>query len=122
MYLRYAKVTVPLFLVGGNIDKTHSHYLSETGRLTQLMRGIYVSSDENFDELVLKHSVRITKYLYPRTFLSAISAVKLGPTLDGMLFISGPRSQLTRIGQLEIIQNKAPDFPSTAWAIIDDGM
>jgi serine/threonine-protein kinase HipA len=121
-HLNYAKVSMSLYLVGENIDKTRSHYLAETGKLTQLMRGIYASSDENIDELVLKHSVRIAKYLYPRAYLSAVSAIMLGPTLDGKLFISGPRNQRTRIRQLEIIQNKAPEFPSTAPAIIDDGM
>lgn len=111
-----------LLLVGENIDKTRSHYLSETGQLTQLMRGIYVTSGSNIEELVLKHSVRIAKYLYPRAYLSAASATLLGPTLDGKLFISGPRSQRTRIRNLEIVQNKAPEFSSTASAIIDDGM
>jgi serine/threonine-protein kinase HipA len=111
-----------LFLVGENIDKTRGHYLSETGQLIQLMRGIYVTSGSNIEELVLKHSVRIAKYLYPRAYLSAASAALLGPTLDGKLFISGPRSQRTRIRNLEIVQNKAPEFSSTAPAIIDDGM
>lgn len=111
-----------LFLVGENIDKTRGHYLSETGQLIQLMRGIYVTSGSNIEELVLRHSVRIAKYLYPRAYLSAASATLLGPTLDGKLFISGPRSQRTRIRNLEIVQNRAPEFSSTAPAIIDDGM
>lgn len=111
-----------LYLVGENIDKTRSHYLSETGKLIQLMRGVYVQAGKNVDELVQRHSVRIANYLYPRAYLSAASAILLGPTPDGKLFISGPRSQRTRIRHLEIIQNKAPEFPSTASAIIDDGM
>lgn len=69
-----------LFLVGENIDKTRSHYQSETGQLIQLMRGIYVTSGSNIEELVLKHSVRIAKYLYPRAYLSAASAMLLGPS------------------------------------------
>lgn len=111
-----------LFLVGENIDKTRSHYQAETGQLTQLMRGIYVSSNSNIEEIILKHSVRIAKYLYPKAYLSAASAVLLGPTADGKLFISGVRSQRTRLRNLEIVQNKAPEFSSTAPAIIDDGM
>ena len=35
---------MPLHLVGETIDKTRSHYLAETGRLVQLMRGIYVDA------------------------------------------------------------------------------
>ncbi|MBO9657731.1 MAG: HipA domain-containing protein, partial [Chitinophagaceae bacterium] len=110
-----------LFLVGENIDKTRSHYLSETGRLVQLMRGIYVEAGSNIEELVLKHAVRIARYLYPRAYLSAASAALLGPTADGKLFISGPRIQRTRIRGLEIVQNKAPEFASTSPAFIDDG-
>lgn len=111
-----------LFLVGENIDKTRSHYLAETGRLVQLMRGIYVEEGSDIGELVLRHAVRIAKYLYPRAYLSAASAVLLGTTPDGKLFISGPRIQRTRIRNLEIVQNKAPEFSSTAPAVIDDGM
>jgi serine/threonine-protein kinase HipA len=69
---------------------------------------------------VLKHAVRIALYLYPKTYLSAASAVLLGPTRDGRLFISGRRNQRTRIRTLEIIQNRAPQHPSVASAVIDD--
>ena len=66
--------------------------------------------------------LRIANYLYPRAYLSAASAVLLAPTRDGRLFISGPRSQRTRIRTLEIIQNTAPAHPSTAQAVIADGL
>ena len=111
-----------IFLVGENIDKTRSHYRAETGKLVQLMRGIYVDAGDDIDAMVMKHAVRIARYLYPRAYLSAVSAVLLGQTRDGRLFISGRRIQRTRLRALEIIQNAAPDHPSVAPATIDDGM
>src|SRR5256885_61848 len=82
-----------LYRVGDNIDKTRSHYQSETGKLIQLMRGIYVDSGDDVDGTVLRHAVRIAKYLYPKAYLSAASSVLMGPTRDGRLFLSGRRSQ-----------------------------
>ena len=111
-----------LHLVGETIDKTRSHYRAETGKLVQLMRGIYADADDDIDATVLKHAVRIAKYLYPNAYLSAASAVLLGPTRDGRLFLSGRRKQRTRIQALEIIQNEAPEHPSIAPATVDDGM
>lgn len=111
-----------LYLIGENLDKTRAHYQAETGKIVQLMRGIYVDSDDNIDAVVLRHAVRIAHYLYPRAYLSAASAVLLAPTRDGRLLISGPRSQRTRIRSLEIIQNRAPSSPSTAIGIIKDGL
>lgn len=111
-----------LFLVGENIDKTRSHYQAETGKLIQLMRGIYLDADDDVDAMVMRHAVRIARYLYPRAHLSAATAVLLGPTRDGRLFISGRRNQRTRLRALEIVQNVAPDHPSVASAIVDDGM
>src|SRR5262245_14271873 len=113
---------MPLHLVGQTLDKTRSHYQAETGRLLQLMRGIYVDAGDDVDASVLKHAVRIALYLYPKTYLSAASAWLLGPTRDGRLFLSGRRGQRTRIRTLEIIQNRAPEHPSVASAVIDDGM
>ena len=111
-----------LYLVGENLDKARAHYQAETGRIVQLMRGIYVDADADADADVLRHAIRIARYLYPRAYLSGASAVLLAPTRDGRLFISGPRNQRTRIRTLEIIQNTAPDHPATASATIDDGM
>ena len=111
-----------LHLVGETMDKTRSHYQAETGQLVQLMRGIYVDAGDDIDATVLRHAVRIAKYLYPQAYLSAASAVLLGPTRDGRLFLSARRKQRTRIRALEIIQNEAPAHPSVAEAIIDDGM
>ncbi len=121
--LKYAKVRkVPLHLVGETIDKTRSHYLAETGKLVQLMRGIYVDAGDDIDRVVLSHAVRIARYLYPKAYLSAASAVLLGPTSDGRLYLTGQRIQRTRIRGLEIVQNKAPDRPATAAAIVADSM
>src|ERR1700687_6080948 len=111
-----------LHLVGETMDKTRSHYLAETGKLIQLMRGVYVDPDDDIEGLVLKHAVRIAKYLYPQAYLSAASAVLLGPTRDGRLFLSARRKQRSRIRALEIIQNEAPKHPSIGEAVIDDGM
>jgi serine/threonine-protein kinase HipA len=113
---------MPLHLVGETLDKARSHYLAETGRLVPLMRGIYVDAGDDIDATVLRHAVRIARYLYPRAYLSAASAVLLGPTRDGRLFLSGRRVQRTRLRALEIIQNIAPDHPSVAPAVVDDGM
>lgn len=121
--MTYAKVRiVPIHLVGETIDKSKSHYLAETGRLVQLMRGIYVDAGDDADATVTRHAVRIAHYLYPRAYLSGASAVLLGPTRDGRLFLSGRRIQRTRLRSLEIIQNAAPEHPSIAPAVIDDGM
>ena len=111
-----------LHLVGETLDKTRSHYMAETGKLVQLMRGIYVDAGDDIDATVLKHAVRIAKYLYPRAYLSAASAALLGPTRDGRLFLSARRKQRTRIRALEIIQNEAPKHPSVGDAVVDDGM
>ena len=111
-----------LHLVGETIDKTRSHYQADTGKLVQLMRGIYVNADDDIEATVLRHAVRIAKYLYPQAYLSAASAVLLGPTPDGRLFLSARRKQRTRIRALEIIQNEAPAHPSVADAVVDDGM
>ncbi len=111
-----------LHLVGETLDKTRSHYMAETGKLVQLMRGIYVDADDDIDATVLKHAVRIAKYLYPQAYLSAASAALLGPTRDGRLFLSARRKQRTRIRALEIIQNEAPKHPSVGDAVVDDGM
>src|SRR5882724_10546486 len=111
-----------LHLVGENLDRTRSHYLAETGKLIQLMRGIYVDADDDVDAIVLKHAVRIAHYLYKNAYLSGASAVLLGPTRDGRLFLSARRKQRTRIRALEIIQNEAPKHPSIAQAVVDDGM
>src|SRR5712691_8184907 len=121
-YLKHGTVRMPLHLVGETIDKTRSHYQAETGKLVQLMRGIYMDAGDDIDGTVLKHAVRIARYLYPHAYLSAASAALLGPTRDGRLFLSGRRIQRTRIRALEIIQNQAPKLPSTGSAIVDDGM
>jgi serine/threonine-protein kinase HipA len=110
-----------LHLVGETLDKTRSHYQAETGKLVQLMRGIYVDAGDDIDATVLKQAVRIARYLYPHAYLSAASAALLGPTRDGRLFLSARRKQRTRIRALEIIQNEAPAHPSLGEAVIDDG-
>jgi len=111
-----------LHLVGETLNKARSHYRAETGKLVQLMRGIYVDADDDIDATVLKHAVRVAKYLYPQAYLSAASAALLGPTRDGRLFLSARRKQRTRIRALEIIQNEAPKHPSVGEAVVDDGM
>jgi serine/threonine-protein kinase HipA len=111
---------MPLQLVGETINKTRSHYLAETGKLVQIMRGIYVDAAEDIDQTVLAHAVRIGRYLYPNAHLSAASAALLGPTRDGRLYLTGPRVQRTRLRALEIVQNRAPAKPSLACATVAD--
>ena len=111
-----------IYLVGENIDKTRAHYQAETGKIVQLMRGIYADANDDIDETVLRFAVRIAHYLYPKAFLSAASASLLAPTRDGRLYLSGPRSQRTRIRSLEIVQNAASDHPSIATATVKDGL
>ena len=111
-----------LHLVGETLDKTRSHYLAETGKITQLMRGIYVDAEDDIDAIVFRHAVRIANYLHPQAYLSGASAVLLGPTRDGRLFLSARRNHRTRIRGLEIIQNAAPKSPSIGSAVIKDGM
>jgi len=111
-----------LHLVGETLDKDRAHYQAEAGKIIQVMRGIYVDVDDDVDAVVLRHAVRIARYLYPRAYLSGASAGLLTPTRDGRLFLSGRRSQRTRIRTLEIIQNVAPDRPETVSAVIDDGL
>jgi serine/threonine-protein kinase HipA len=113
---------VALHLVGETINKARSHYLTQTGRLVRIMRGVYVDADDDADATVLRHAVRIAHYLYPRAYLSAASAVLLGPTRDGRLFLSARRRQRTRIRSLEIIQNRAPARPSVGRAVVADAM
>ncbi|MGE0189114.1 MAG: type II toxin-antitoxin system HipA family toxin [Steroidobacteraceae bacterium] len=111
-----------LYLVGETIDKTRSHYLAETGKIIQLMRGIYIDAADDVDATVFGHAIRIARYLYPHTYLSAASAIALAPTRDGRLFLSGRRNLRTRIRGLEIIQNVAPTHPSLGAAVIADSL
>ena len=98
---------MPLHLVGENIDKTRSHYLAETGKLTQLMRGVYVDSGDDIDDVALRHAIRIARYLYPHAYLSGASAILLSTTRSGRLFLSGRRNKRTRLRSLEIALNCA---------------
>lgn len=111
-----------IYLIGENLDKARAHYQAETGKIVQLMRGIYADAESDIDNVVLQHAVRIAHYLYPRGYLSSASSVLLAPTRSGRLFISGRRNQRTRIRTLEIIQNVAPPHPSTASAVIRDSL
>ncbi len=77
---------MPIHLVGDTIDKSRSHYLADTGRLVQLMRGIYADAADDIDATVQAHAMRIARYLYPKAYVSAASAMLLGPTPDGRLF------------------------------------
>ena len=89
-----------LHLVGETIDKDRSHYGAETGKLVKVMRGVYVDADDDIDAVVLGHSVRIARYLYPRTYLSAASAVWLGPTRDGHLYLRARASEPLRSSRI----------------------
>lgn len=92
----------------------------ERGAWPNFRVGIYVDAQDDIDQTVLSHAVRIGQYLYPKAYLSAASAVLLGPTAEGRLYLTGQRVQRTRIRALEIIQNRAPPRPSVASAIVAD--
>ncbi len=112
-----------IYLVGENIDKARAHSQAKNGLLLQLMRGVYVSSTAaDIEVAILRHAIRIARYISLRSYLSGASAILLAPTSDGRLFISGPRNQRTRLRSLEIIQNTTPAHPSVASAVIDDGL
>jgi len=111
---------VSIALVGETIDRRRAHAQAAAGELIQLIRGVYVQANVDIEAAVLTHAVRIAQYLYPAAYLSSASAVLLGPTSDGRLFLSGRRNQRTRIRTLEIVQNEAPAHPSTAPAIVGD--
>jgi serine/threonine-protein kinase HipA len=99
-----------------------AHQRAQAGDLIQLVRGVYVDQGGDVEADILGHAVRITHYLYPSAYLSSASAVLLTPTPDGRLFISGRRNQRTRLRTLEIVQNEAPEHPSTAIAVIGDDL
>jgi serine/threonine-protein kinase HipA len=111
---------VAILLVGETIDRRRAHTQAAAGELIQLVRGVYAQANVDIEAAVLTHAVRIAQYLYPAAYLSSASAVLLGPTPDGRLFLSGRRNQRTRIRTLEIVQNEAPTHPSTASAIVGD--
>lgn len=109
-------------LVGETIDAKQAHVRAQKGDLIQLVRGVYVAHDADIDQTILAHALRIAHYLYPNAYLSSASAFLLAPTEDGRLFISGRRNQRTRLRNLEIVQNQAPEHPSTAPAVIGDDL
>ena len=111
-----------LHLVGETIDKHRVQYGMETGRLVQIMRGIYVASDDDADAVLFDHALRIAAYLYPNTYLCGPSAELLAPTPDRCLFLSGRRNARTRLRTLEIVQTRAPGAPETETAQTTDPM
>ncbi len=111
-----------IHLVGETIDAKRAHQRAQAGELVQLVRGVYVDNDGDAEATILGHAVRIAHYLYPSAYLSSASSVLLAPTPDGRLFISGRRNQRTRLRTLEIVQNEAPAYPSTAAAVIGDDL
>jgi serine/threonine-protein kinase HipA len=111
---------MPLHFVGETIDKRRAHAQAQSGDLVALIRGIYADAQDQIDDAVLAHAIRIAHYLYPAAYLSSASAILMAPTSDGRLFISGRRNQRTRIRGLEIVQNQAPPKPSTVAVIVGD--
>jgi serine/threonine-protein kinase HipA len=111
-----------IHLVGETIDPKRAYQRAQSGELIPLVRGVYADHDGDIEMAILGHAVRIAHYLYPNAYLSSASAVLLAPTPDGRLFISGRRNQRTRLRTLEIIQNEAPRYPSTAIAVIGDDL
>jgi serine/threonine-protein kinase HipA len=113
---------VSIHLVGETIDAKQAHLRAQAGELIPLIRGVYIAQAVDVDQTVMAHAVRIAHYIYPNAYLSSASAFLLAPTEDGRLFISGRRNQRTRLRSLEIVQNQAPEHPSTAPAVIGDDL
>ena len=111
-----------LYLVGLNIDRHRAYAAAQAGDLIHLARGVYVDAGDDANRVVMNHAIRIAAYFYPQAYLSGASAMTLSPTQDGRLFLSGRRNQRNRIRALEIIQNEAPDHPSTVPVIVGDSM
>lgn len=110
-----------IHLVGETLDAKRAYQRAQEGQLVPLVRGIYADPGD-VDAEVMRHAVRIAHYLYPRAYLSSVSAQFLRPTADGKLYISGARNQRTRLRSLEIVQNAAPDHPSLVDTAIGDDM
>jgi serine/threonine-protein kinase HipA len=120
-YLRYGKV-MALHLVGVNIDRQTAHARAQAGGLIRIVKGIYVDAETDVSRVVREHALRIAAFLYPNTYLAGITAQIRQPTEDGRLFLSGRRNQRTRIREFEIIQNVAPDAPSTVPVLVEDAL
>ncbi|QCL97837.1 type II toxin-antitoxin system HipA family toxin [Agrobacterium tumefaciens] len=111
-----------LHLVGLNIDRHRAHAGAEAGTLVHVARGVYVDATDDINRVIIEHAVRIAAYFYDQAYLSGPSSMTGAPTEDGRLFLSGRRNQRTRIRSLEIIQNQAPDSPSTVPIIVGDSL
>ncbi|MDB5665527.1 type II toxin-antitoxin system HipA family toxin [Cypionkella sp.] len=111
-----------IHMVGETLNAKRAHQRAQAGEIIQLFRGVYVDDGIDADAAVLDHAIRIAHYLYPNAYLSSASAALLASTPDGRLFISGRRNQRTRLRSLEIVQNEAPPYPSTATAIVGDDL
>ncbi|AYG64187.1 hypothetical protein CCGE525_36185 (plasmid) [Rhizobium jaguaris] len=59
---------MPLYLVGENIDKMRGHRRAKAGKLVHLMRDIYVDADDDIDQTIRTHAVRITNGQDGETF------------------------------------------------------
>ncbi len=114
--------TLPLYLVGETINARRAHLQARAGVLLQVTRGVYVPAAGDVEATILRHAVRIAHYLYPNAYLSSASALLLGPTRDGRLFVSGRRNQRTRLRTLEIIQNEAPPHPAIEQIAVEDSL
>lgn len=111
-----------LYLVGHNIDRHTAHSRFQSGVLERVAQGVYVDAGPQASRIVMEHAVRIAAFLYPQSYLAGISAQTRMPTDDGRLFISGRRNLRTRIRELEIVQNRAPDAPSTVSVTVADSL
>ncbi len=111
-----------LFLVGETIDAATAHRLARADELIQIIRGVYLAAAADADEVLATHAVRIAHFLYPTAYLSSASAIRLGPSPDGRLFLSGRRNQRTRLRLLDIVQVRAPPRPSLDRALVGDSL
>lgn len=115
-------MVMALYLVGETIDKARAHAMAHAGEIINVARGVYVGAADDADRVVMEHAVRIALYFHGKAYLSGASALRGAPTEDGRLYLSGRRNQRTRIRALEIIQNTAPEHPSTVPLRVGDDM
>jgi serine/threonine-protein kinase HipA len=60
-----------LHFVGETIDKRRAHAQAQSGDLVPLIRGVYADAQDEIDDAVLEHAIRIAHYLYPAAYLSS---------------------------------------------------
>ncbi len=64
-----------LQLVGDTIDAERAHLRAEAGELVHLVRGVYVDAATDIEAKILRHAIRIARYLIMITIIIVGAAV-----------------------------------------------